>query len=358
MTSVLESDGRQRGVYFTADDLLDTHFPEPRWAVPGLIAEGLTLLAGAPKLGKSWLCLDLGISIATGTPALGKIDTLQGDVLYAALEDPPRRLKSRLRKILDGDRAPGNLALVTELPSMVVALDMIAEWLEGHPDARLVVIDVLAKVRPAAAPGTSAYEADYAVLSSLKKLADTYRVAVVVVTHLRKMEATDVFDQVSGSTGLTGGADATLVLKRARGDNAASMHVTGRDIVESEYAVTFNPDRCTWTLDGDALADAAKKAATNRVSDGLGDKSAEIIALLAQHPNGIGPTAVGATVGMTAQNAGTYLQRLEAAGRVTKVGRGRYALVESVESVESEMDNVVPFHTSNTFHTPFGGDEA
>lgn len=356
MTSVLESDGRQRGVYFTADDLLDTHFPEPRWAVPGLIAEGLTLLAGAPKLGKSWLCLDLGISIATGTPALGKIDTLQGDVLYAALEDPPRRLKSRLRKILDGDRAPGNLALVTELPSMVVALDMIAEWLEGHPDARLVVIDVLAKVRPAAAPGTSAYEADYAVLSRLKKLADTYRVAVVVVTHLRKMEATDVFDQVSGSTGLTGGADATLVLKRARGDNAASMHVTGRDIVESEYAVTFNPDRCTWTLDGDALADAAKKAATNRVATGLGDKAAEILDLVTASP-GIGPTQVGSAVGLDANAAGVYLQRLADAGRLQKVGRGRYSPVESVESVET--DNVIPvtFNTNNTFNTPSGGDE-
>lgn len=351
MTSTLESDGRQRGIYFSADDLLDTHFPEPRWAVPGLIAEGLTLLAGAPKLGKSWLCLDLGISIATGTPALGKIDTLQGDVLYAALEDPPRRLKSRLRKILDGDHAPANLALVTELPSMVVALDLIAEWLEGHPDARLVVIDVLAKIRPQAAPGTSAYEADYAVLSRLKKLADTYRVAVVVVTHLRKMEATDVFDQVSGSTGLTGGADATLVLKRARGDNSASMHVTGRDIVESEYAVTFNPDRCTWTLDGDALADAAKKAATNRVADGLGDRSVEILDLVTASP-GVGPTQVGKAVGLDANAAGVYLQRLVDAGRLQKIGRGRYSPIESVASVEG--DNVIPvaFNTNNTFHTP------
>ncbi|MEK4240810.1 AAA family ATPase [Janibacter sp. FSL W8-0316] len=356
MTSTLETDGRQRGVYWTAADLVDTHFPEPRWAVPGLIAEGLTILSGAPKLGKSWLCLDLGISIASGTPALGKIDTLQGDVLYAALEDPPRRLKSRLRKVLDDGPAPGNLAIVTELPNMTVALDMIAEWLGEHPDARLVIVDVLAKIRPPAQAGTSAYEADYAVLSRLKKLADDSRVAVVVVTHLRKMEASDVFDQVSGSTGLTGAADATLVVKRARGENAATMHVTGRDVVESEYAVTFDPERCVWTLDGEALAEAAKKAASNRVADGLGDRSAEILELVAASP-GIGPTQVGKAVGLDANAAGVYLQRLVDAGRLQKTGRGRYSPIESVASVEGQ--NVIPvaFNTNNTFDTPFGSDE-
>lgn len=314
MTSTLESDGRKRGVYFNAHELMNTHFPEPRWAVPGLVAEGLTILGGAPKLGKSWLCLSLGLDVAGGHPVLGKIEAESGPVLYAALEDPPRRLKSRLHKILGAAPAPVDLTLVTELPTMAVALDLVAEWLEGNPEARLVIVDVLAKIRPPASAGKNAYEEDYRILSQLKMLADRYRVAVVVVTHLRKMEAADVFDQVSGSTGLTGAADATLVLKRSRGEHEASLHVTGRDIVESEYAVTFDPQDCTWRLDGDALAEAAQKATTNRVSTGLGDKSAEIVTLLAQHPAGVGPTAVGAAVGMTAQNAGTYLQRMESAG--------------------------------------------
>lgn len=356
MTTVLESEGRQHGNYYTAADLMVTDFPEPRWAVPGLIAEGLTILGGAPKLGKSWLCLSLGIDIASGTPVLGKVDAQSGPVLYCALEDPPRRLKSRLTKMLGSAPAPADLTLVTALPTMVVALDMIAEWLEAHPDARLVVIDVLAKIRPPAAAGTNAYEADYAVLSKLKRLADEYRVAVVVVTHLRKMEATDVFDQVSGSTGLTGAADATIILKRARGENSASIHTTGRDIIESEYAVTFDPADCTWRLDGEALSEAAHKAATNKAASGLGDKSAEILALIDASP-GIGPTEVGAAVGLTASNAGTYLQRLAEAGRIYKSGRGRYTPVESVESVETQGDNVVPFHSIHTFHTPSKGEE-
>lgn len=351
MTSTLESDGRQRGVYFNAHELMNTQFPEPRWAVPGLVAEGLTILGGAPKLGKSWLCLSLGVDVAGGHPVLGKIEAESGSVLYAALEDPPRRLKARLHKIIGSAPGPVDLTLVTELPAMAVALDMIAEWLEAHPDARLVIVDVLAKIRPPASAGKSAYEEDYRVLSQLKQLADRYRVAVVVVTHLRKMEAADVFDQVSGSTGLTGAADATLVLKRARGENSASLHVTGRDIVESEYAVTFNPDRCTWLLDGDALADAAKKAARDRVAGGLGDKAAEILELVAASP-GVGPTQVGKAVGLDANAAGVYLQRLADAGRLQKTGRGRYSPVESVESVETGTVIPVTFNTNNTFNTP------
>lgn len=347
--STLETDGRKRGVYYTAADLMVTEFPEPRWAVPGLVAEGLTILGGAPKVGKSWLCLDLGLAIAGGTPVLGKLEVEHGSVLYAALEDPPRRLKDRLGRMLGTGPAPAKLALVTQLPNMEVALDMIAEWLQTTPDARLVIIDVLAKVRPPARPGTNAYESDYQILSQLKKLADDHRVAVVVVTHLRKMEAADVFDQVSGSTGLTGSADTTLVVKRGRNEASGVVHVTGRDVVESEYAITFDPDTCTWTLDGEALAEAARNAATHRATSGLGDKAAEIVAIVAEHPEGIGPTAVGKAVEMSAQNAGTYLQRLESAGRITKTDRGRYAPVESVESVESDTDNVVAFHT---FHTP------
>lgn len=353
--TVLETEGRKRNAFFTADELMDTDFPEPRWAVPGLVAEGVTLLGGAPKLGKSWLCLDLGISIASGGPALGKIEVTSGKVLYAALEDPPRRLKSRLTKLLGAAPAPQDLTVVTELPAFTVALDMVSEWLEATPDARLVIIDVLAKIRPPAPAGKSVYEADYEVLARLKKLADAHRVAVLVVTHTRKMEASDVFDQVAGSTGLTGAADATIVLKRSRGENSAALHVTGRDIVESEYALTFDPTHCLWTLDGNGLGEAAQKAATNRVASGLGDKAAEILDLLAKNPTGMGPTAVGEAVGLSAANAGQYLRRLADKGRVEQTARGRYACVKSVKSVKTDSGaDVIDFSQFSQFSHPHG----
>ncbi|WP_261763881.1 AAA family ATPase, partial [Pseudonocardia asaccharolytica] len=86
-------------------------FPEPRWAVPGLVCEGVTLLAGPPKVGKSWLSLNLALDIAAGRPALGSIEVEPGPVLYLALEDTPRRLQSRMRTVLADRPAPEGLTL-------------------------------------------------------------------------------------------------------------------------------------------------------------------------------------------------------------------------------------------------------
>src|SRR5437870_5446609 len=95
---------------------MDADFPPPRWAVPGIVAEGLTLYAGPPKVGKSWLALGLAVAIASGGRALGKVQVQSGDVLYAALEDPPRRLQERLGTVLDGGSVPGSPNFWTEWP--------------------------------------------------------------------------------------------------------------------------------------------------------------------------------------------------------------------------------------------------
>ena len=112
--SARESRGREAGVYWTASDLMAHEFPDPRWAVPVLVAEGLNLLVGSPKLGKSWLCL--GLAVASGGVALGKVRVEQGAVLYAALEDTPRRLQGRLRAVLSADPVPDALSITTALP--------------------------------------------------------------------------------------------------------------------------------------------------------------------------------------------------------------------------------------------------
>jgi RecA-family ATPase len=72
---------------WTAAELQHVEFPEPRWAVPGLLAEGLNLLVGSPKIGKSWWALNVAVSVAQGGKALGRVDVPEGDVLYLALED-------------------------------------------------------------------------------------------------------------------------------------------------------------------------------------------------------------------------------------------------------------------------------
>lgn len=281
---------------WTADELMAMSFPEPTWAVPGLIAEGVNLLAGPPKVGKSWLSLNLGVAIASGDPALGSIDVDPGPVLYLALEDTPRRLQSRLRKVLAGRRAPAGLTVDTYCPPLPVGgAEYIAGWLDEHPGARMVVIDVFTKVRGMAPGGMSAYEADYASTEPVKQLADSYGVPVVLVHHVRKAGADDFLAEVSGTNGLAGSVDAVLVLKRGRAQADGVLHITGRDVTENDYAMTFDAETGTWRLlDGpadDHLMNDTRALIARFVRDHPdGRKPKEIADALQLNPNTIRKT--------------------------------------------------------------------
>src|SRR5215216_6264751 len=123
----------------TAAELLGLELPPIRWSVPGLVPEGVTLLAGKPKLGKSWMALGIGIAVSTGGVALGTRSVEQGDVLYMALEDNYRRLHKRLKKLFTGE-VPERLHIATEWPRMDEGGSAaLKRWLEAHPGARLIV---------------------------------------------------------------------------------------------------------------------------------------------------------------------------------------------------------------------------
>ena len=227
----------------TAADLMATELPPVRWGVRGVLPEGVTLLAGKPKLGKSWLALGLCVAVAAGGVALGTRQVEQGDVLYLALEDNRRRLQKRLGKMLCGP-APEGLEIATAWPKLDEGgVEALGAWLGEHPEARLVAVDTLAKIRPRTR-GQNVYQDDYAALEELLPLAAEHEVAIVVVHHTRKMAAADPLDEISGSTGLTGGVDGVLVLKRDRGKADAVLHVDGRDIEEpAEFALKWMPRR-------------------------------------------------------------------------------------------------------------------
>jgi hypothetical protein len=238
-----------RQTAWDAEELMNMAFPEPRWAVPGIICEGVSLLAGPPKVGKSWMGLNLALDIAAGRPAFGKIPVEQGDVLYLALEDTPRRLQSRMRTVLGGRPAPAGLTLSIACAPMPAGGDgELVDWLESHPDARLIVIDVFAKVRGTPPPGVAAYDADYAAMGRIKRVADHYGIAIVLVHHVRKAAAEDFLATVSGTNGLAGAADAVLVLERARAQADGVLHVTGRDVDETDYPLAFDSDAGAWQL--------------------------------------------------------------------------------------------------------------
>lgn len=240
---------------YTADHLLGLDIPEPDHVVPGILTTGTTLIAGRPKKGKSWLALGLAIAVATGTTALGRIPVPAGDVLYLSLEDSQRRLKARLSALL-GTARPGRRLLVTTEWRRLDdgGIDHLREWCEEHPDRRLVVIDTLTRVKPQRPRTVDPYDHEHAVMSDLTTLAGEYGIAVVVVHHTRKALADDWLDTLSGTTGLTGGADAVSVLVGERGSADAVLKLTGRDIEDAEYALGFDREQLRWHLLGSPTA--------------------------------------------------------------------------------------------------------
>src|SRR5450759_2149020 len=260
--------------------------------VPGLLLAGLSLVVSAPKIGKSWLVLGLGIAVATGGRALGALPVQAGDVLILALEDTQRRLQARLATILDDvQQAPSRLYMATTWMRLDDGgLDELRAWLVEHPAARLVVVDTLAIVRSQKAlrRDSGLYEEDYAALRGLKALADAFGVAIVVVHHTRKMAAIDPLDLVNGTHGLSGAADAVLVLQRERVKTDAKLHVMGRDVEEATHRLTWSPGAGTWAIIDPEIADASieRRAVLEALARASGPKTPHDMATILNRPLG------------------------------------------------------------------------
>ncbi len=307
----------------TGDWLDAQDFPPLRYAVPGLLPEGSTLLVGPPKIGKSWAVLDLLLAVAAGGRAFGAIPT--GDarpVLYLALEDGDRRLQDRCRKLLLGDAIPRNFHYLTRIPQGHV-LDVVAEWTDRNPDAAAVVLDTLGKVMPPALMGESAYQRDYRIGGRLKLLSDE-RAGLALLTnhHDRKASSDDFVDSVSGTHGLAGSADTILVLTRNRQETEGVLKITGRDVPEGEYALTL-VDGVAWKVFGGNLDAAAHRAATVAAAVGLGDRTVDIVEYVARHPDGVRAADVEKAFGPDTRR---YLARLAENGRLVRASRGVYAV--------------------------------
>lgn len=312
--------GVRNGTWLTVQQ-----FPPLRYAVPGLIPEGLTMLVGPPKAGKSWLVANLLLSIASGGYAVGAIKIPQPRrVFYLALEDGDRRMQSRCRIILGPDaEIPPLYHYVTTVPPGQVVRVMEA-WLRRHPDTAMIVLDTLGKVLPPAAHGETSYSRDYRVGDSLRRITSAHPgLSLVVVHHERKATSEDFIDSVSGTHGLAGSMDTVMVLARKRKARDALLMVTGREVPEEEYALLLE-DGVHWRLDGANLLEAADRAQSRRESEGISDKSAEIIDYIRSQPDR------QATAKELAAEFGRdvyeYLRRHTEAGRIHKVKRGVYSV--------------------------------
>ena len=235
--------------YLDGETLISTVLPPIRFVVDKLLPQGLHILAGAPKVGKSWLALWLCLRVSQGQP-LWKFAAKPCEVLYLCLEDSFQRIQNRLLDLTEDAPSTLHFAVMSEqLHSGLV--EQIEQFLREHPATGLVVIDTLQRIRTAGNE-TNPYASDYRDTGVLKALADRHRIAILLIHHLRKLNDDDPMNMISGTTGLSGATDSNFVLRKSkRGENSATLYCTGRDIAYRELSLEFDGESHVWNLLGD-----------------------------------------------------------------------------------------------------------
>lgn len=230
-----------------AETLVNTPLASTPFVVSELIPQGLHIIGGAAKVGKSWLMLWLGLMIAKGAP-IWNYESKQGTVLYLALEDSYERLQRRLLDITD-EGTPNLHCAVTCKTLADGFCEDIDKFMGANPNTKLVIVDTFQKIRADVGGNTNLYSNDYKELGVLKALASKHRIAIILVHHLRKQGANDPVNTLTGSTGISGAVDSTFILQRdKRTENAATLFCTGRDIKTLEIPLVFSEQSCTWLL--------------------------------------------------------------------------------------------------------------
>ena len=320
-----EADPYLSGI-FTAAALLGMVLPELVWAVKGLLAMGLAILAGGPKLGKSWLVTLICLGVGRGGLVLGHFTAEQGKVLYLALEDSRRRLQDRIRALcqLEPDLTEGleNVDFQTTWPRVDEGgLEKLEAYiLENMPNGlRLVVLDTLAKIGPKSKPkGLNAYEADSLAMGQIKAIADKYSICILVVTHMSKGRSSsnrDPFEAITGSSGQFGTADTALLLTRTRGAETAKLITTGRDIDGESYGLRWTHPG--WTCTGIEHGATAPKISPERQA---------ILQAFATHDGPLSPNMVAHTINKSPKTTSKLINSLSEDGLLVCVGYGLYSM--------------------------------
>jgi hypothetical protein len=286
------------------------------------LADGLittssrTLLAAKPKVGKTIMSLDIALAVAYGGYAMGKYKCKQGDVLYLALEGGERRLKNTIKRLMAAHQIttlPDSFYHETECPTVdnggVAAIE---SWCKRVANPTLIVIDILQNFRPAITKNQSIYDADYGSTQALKPLVEKYNVAVLFNHHANKRTAEgDVIDSISGSNGLAGGVDNTLILTRPLRKKEGILHRIGRDYI--------NDDEINFRLEEDGYFTVIEP------EDALSCERKEIVDVMQQGYNSA--KEISAVLGKQLSAVHKLLLKMLKEGIIKKVGYGKYELV-------------------------------
>ncbi len=299
---------------FTALELGQMNLPDPKWIVEDVLPEGSSILAAAPKIGKSRLMLDIAHALARGGYALGKVQVKQRGVLYLALEGSTKGIQSYLKQLSYGEDLPANLHIARDWPGMDEGgVEKLHEWIDQHDDTGLIIIDTIKAFKGKARGGNvNMYDLDYEMMSPISRLTIDKGVDVVAIHHTNKGDSEDHLVNVSGSYGLTGAVDSVMSLTRQRGQIDAKLIVTPRDLEEKEHALSFKEGQ--WILEGDA----AQYALTR--------ERQEIIDLIQERKRFMGATEIANALGKGRAAVQRLLGKMWETERMLENRNGKYGL--------------------------------
>lgn len=240
-----------------AETLYYKPLEHPKMLIDGVLSDGLAIMAGDSKIGKSWMVLWMCLQISKGEPVWG-LPTRKTDVVYLALEDREWRVQQRMQDLTD--TPPDNLHFGFSCGQLGAELEsQIEDVLKDYPSTGLIFIDTLQMVRDNVSAKVNAYAQDYKDLSSLKKIADNHGICIFVVHHTRKeRDGGNIFNDMTGSTGIMGVADTGMILRKDDrfGDNA-TLCITGRDVEEKKLKMQMRGVK--WEITEELSADDLRK---------------------------------------------------------------------------------------------------
>lgn len=234
----------------TANLLMNTAYPPLSFTIEKLLPQGIFILAGSGKIGKSWLSLDICVAVAQGGK-LWDFNAAQGDVLYLALEDTHQRLKERLERIGEENTQSDKLHLaISSLGITDGLIEQVKAFISDNPDTKLIVLDTLERVRNSE-QDKSMYSCDYRDINKLREILEGNNVTLLLVHHTRKMYDPDPLNTLSGSTGLVGAVDGVWVLeKEKRTGGKGKLTIANRDTEGYCFNVDFDKENCRWNFLG------------------------------------------------------------------------------------------------------------
>jgi hypothetical protein len=310
----------------TAAQLYHTQFAPLIWTVENICPEGATLIAGKPKSRKSWAALAIAVACARGEAAMGRLQTRQGRVLYLDLESNQRRMRGRLFSMVGHKmKEMDHLHIYTEWGRGDEGLAELEQWMIAYPDTVLIVIDVVSDFRRPRDPKEDIYAYDRETVKPLNEFAERHRITVLLIHHTRKAKADDVFDEISGSTGLPSAVATMWVLGRAPNGSAEMvLALRGRDLINDEpLALEWDDYDNQFKILG-AAADAQQGAERRAVLRVMADDQEWE------------PRELAAELHKSVNSVQLILKPLLSEGLIERVGRGKYVRVLSRDTEHTE----------------------